>query len=73
MAKGIGNNQIKLLNKVFEAGYVTEKDISAMTIDKILAIPNITVADIAEINELQKAVKSNKVISFLGGGIDSAE
>ena len=68
MAKNTGNNAIKVLNKVFDAGYATEKEILAMSIDNILAIPNITVPDISVISDLQKAVKANKVITFLSGG-----
>ena len=30
----------------------------------------ITVADIGLINDLQKSIKANKVISFLGGGAE---
>ena len=45
-----------------------EKDISAMTLDEILEIQGITVAEIGMINDLQKAIKANKVITFLGGG-----
>ena len=71
MAKSTNNNAIKVLNKVFDAGYTSEKEVMAMSIDKILAIPNITVADISVINDLQKAVKANKVITFLGGGADN--
>ncbi|NCC86380.1 MAG: hypothetical protein EOM05_00730 [Clostridia bacterium] len=67
MAKTNTNNELKVLTKVLEAGYKTEKDITAITLDKMLAIPNVTVAEIGLINDLQKAVKSNKVISFLGG------
>lgn len=70
MAKTNNNLQLKVLTKVLDAGFSTEKDIIAMTIDKILAIPNITVSDIATINELQKAIKANKVITFLGGVSD---
>ncbi|NCC87070.1 MAG: hypothetical protein EOM05_04290 [Clostridia bacterium] len=73
MAKTNNNNQLKVLAKVLDAGFATEKDITAMTIDKILAIPNITVSDIATINELQKSVKANKVITFLGGGSDEQQ
>ena len=71
MAKGNNNTQLKVLTKVLEAGYITEKDIAAMSIDKILEIPNITVPDIALISDLQKAVKANKVITFLGGGVEN--
>ena len=74
MAKNTNtNNQMKVLIKVLNAGYKTEKDIMAMGIDKMLAIPNVTVADISAINELQKAVKANKVITFLGGSEDGKE
>ena len=55
-------------NKVLDAGFPDEKAIAAMTIDDILKMPGVTVADIGIINELQKSIKANKVISFLGGG-----
>lgn len=59
---------IKVLNKVLDAGFTDEKAITAMTIDDILNMQGITVADIGIINELQKSIKANKVIAFLGGG-----
>lgn len=59
---------IKVLNKILDAGFPDEKAIAAMTIDDILKMPGVTVADIGIINELQKSIKANKVISFLGGG-----
>ena len=58
----------KVLNKVLDAGFTDEKAIAAMTIDDILNMQGVTVADIGIINELQKSIKANKVISFLGGG-----
>ena len=59
---------IKVLNKVLDAGFTDEKATAAMTIDDILNMQGVTVADIGIINELQKSIKANKVISFLGGG-----
>lgn len=59
---------IKVLNKVLDAGFTDEKAIAAMTIDDILNMQGVTVADIGIINELQKSIKANKVIAFLGGG-----
>ena len=59
---------IKVLNKVLDAGFTDEKAIAAMTIDDILNMQGVTVADISIINELQKSIKANKVIYFLGGG-----
>lgn len=59
---------IKVLNKVLDAGFTDEKAIAAMTIDDILNMQGVTVTDIGIINELQKSIKANKVIAFLGGG-----
>lgn len=66
----VNQKAIKVLNKVFEAGFTDEKAISAMTMDDILSMQSITVADIGLINDLQKSIKANKVISFLGGGAE---
>ncbi|MCB6414108.1 hypothetical protein LI221_03345 [Faecalimonas umbilicata] len=66
----VNQKAVKVLNKVFEAGFTDEKTISAMTMDDILSMQGITVADIGLINDLQKSIKANKVISFLGGGAE---
>ncbi len=66
----VSQKAVKVLNKVLEAGFTDEKAISAMTMDDILSMQSITVADIALINDLQKSIKANKVISFLGGAAD---
>ena len=50
----LNQKAIKVLGKVFEAGFTDEKSIAAMTMDDILAIQGITIADIGIINELQK-------------------
>lgn len=64
----VNQKAIKVINKIFDAGFTDEKTIAAMTMDDILSMQGITVADIALINALQKSIKANKVISFLGGG-----
>ena len=61
---------VRALNKVLDAGFTEEKAIAAMTMDDILTMQGITVADITLINELQKSIKGNKVISFLGDGTE---
>ena len=66
----VNQKAVKVLNKVLEAGFTDEKAISAMTMDDILSMQSITVADIALINDLQKSIKANKAISFLGGAAD---
>ena len=49
----LNQKAIKVLGKVFEAGFTDEKSIAAMTMDDILAIQGVTIADIGIINELQ--------------------
>lgn len=66
----VNQKAVKVLNKVLEASFTDEKAISAMTMDDILSMQSITVADIALINDLQKSIKANKVISFLGGDVE---
>ena len=66
----VNQKAVKVLNKVLEAGFTDEKAISAMPMDDILSMQSITVSDIALINDLQKSIKANKVISFLGGAAD---
>ena len=66
----VNQKAVKVLNKVLEAGFTDEKAISAMTMDDILSMQSITVADIALINDLRKSIKANRVISFLGGAAD---
>lgn len=61
----VNQKAVKVLNKVFDAGFTEEKAIAAMTMDDILSIQGITVAEIGIINDLQKSIKANKVISFL--------
>lgn len=66
----VNQKAVKVLNKVLEAGFTDEKAISTMTMDDILSMQSITVTDIALINDLQKSIKANRVISFLGGAAD---
>lgn len=42
----------------------------SQSMDDILSMQGITVADIGLINDLQKSIKANKVVSFLGGGVE---
>lgn len=60
--------RIKTIHAVFDAGFRTEKAIMDMSLEEMLNISCLTVDDIKMISELQKAVKTHKVISFLTGG-----
>ena len=66
----VNQKAVRVLNKVFEAGFTDEKAIAAMTMDDILSMQGISIAEITLINELQKSIKGNKVIAFLGGGTE---
>lgn len=59
---------MKSITKIIEAGFNSEKEVLAMTMDDILSLPNISIAEVGRINEIQKAVKANKILTFLGGG-----
>lgn len=63
----VNQKAIKVIGKVLDAGFTDEKAIAAMTMDDVLSMQGVTVSDIALVNELQKSIKANKVISFLGG------
>lgn len=58
---------IRSLSKLIEAGFDSEKAILTMTMDDILSLPGISVAEIGLLNELQKAIKAGKTIAFLAG------
>ena len=60
----------KLLSKLFDAGCNTEKQLQQLDMESILKIPNISLQDMVVIIELQKAIKANKLFSYLGGGSD---
>lgn len=61
----VNQKAVKVINKILDAGFTDEKAIVAMTMDDILSIQGITVVEIGIINDLQKSIKANKVISFL--------
>lgn len=65
----INQRAVRVLNKLLEAGFQDEKAVLAMTVDDILALPGISLAEIGMVNGIQKAVKANKLFSFLGGGM----
>lgn len=59
--------KIKVLNKLFDNGYKTEKELQSLSLEKVLAIDNISVTEMTVIIDLQKNVKAGKLFSYLGG------
>ena len=56
---------IKVLNKLFDAGFCVEKDITSMSLDDMLSIQGVSVPEISIINDLQKSIKGGRVIAYL--------
>lgn len=61
----INKKNLKAITRLIEHGVTSEKDITALGLAQLLQIPGITVQELGAICELQKAVKNNKVYSFL--------
>lgn len=63
----VNQKVIKALGKLIEQGFDTEKAISTMTLDDMLLLPGINIAELALFNEIQKAVRANQIITFIAG------
>ena len=61
----MGKNQkaIKVLQRLFDAGYGTEKEIVSMTMDEMFMLPGVNVANLCMISELQKSIKGVRGIN----------
>lgn len=58
-------NQItKTLDKLFKAGYITEKLILGMQMEDLLKIPSLTTVETHIIIEFKKAIKEKRIIAF---------
>ena len=57
----------RVMNKLFEHGINTEKDLQSLSLEKILEIKGITIPEMTIITELQKETKAGKLFSYLGG------
>lgn len=70
MAKSNTNDfqqKVKVLNKLFENGYDTEKKLQQLNMECLLKIQGITISDMAVIIELQKQTKTGRLYSYLSG------
>ncbi len=63
----------KVLEKIFKAGFITEKDILAIQLDDLVRVPDINGNEIMIIIELKKAIKNRKIIAFLSGSEERKE
>ena len=66
----------KVLEKIFKAGFKTEKDILNIKLDDLTRIQDVNGNEIIILLDLKKAIKSKKLIAFLSceerkGGIEN--
>ena len=64
----IFQQRMRVLNKLYNYGCKTEKDLQKLTLENILEINGITIPEMSAITELQKQVKAGTLYSYLGGG-----
>lgn len=55
----------KVLEKIFKAGFITEKQILNIGLDDLTKLQDINGNEIIIILDLKKAIKNKKVIAFL--------
>lgn len=56
----------KLLEKIFKAGFNDEKSILAIQLEDLEKVSDISSTDVSIIIDLKKAIKSKRIIAFLG-------
>lgn len=59
------NNIFKALDKLFSAGFTTEKQILNMQLEDLSRLDNISNIEINIIIEFKKAIKNKKLVAFL--------
>lgn len=64
---------VRVMNRLFEKGYTTEKDISALDLRDQLELQLTAQSEVKVIVELKDAVKQGKVISYLSGELNKLE
>ena len=61
-------NQItKTLEKLFNAGFNTDKKILNMKMEDLEKLPNLTSSEMMIISDFKKAIKNKDIIAFLSG------
>lgn len=56
----------RALTRLIEAGYNSEKAISSMTMTEMLSLPGVSVSELVQFDELQKSIRANKLVTYLG-------
>lgn len=61
------NQTTKTLDKLFGAGFNTEKKILAMQLEDLEKINNLTSSEMMIIIEFKRSIKNKQIIAFLSG------
>ena len=64
---------IRVMNRLFEKGYTTEKDLSGLDLRDQLELQLTAQSEVKVIVELKDAVKQGKIISYLSGELNKSE
>lgn len=63
----LDSTRIKVISKMLDFGYLTEKDIEKAKTEELLFLDGINIEDLRQIILLQKAIRKNSVIRYLAG------
>ena len=61
----INKVNLRLITRLIESDIISEKAVLSLKLKDILSIPNITRQELTAICELQDAIKSGDILSFL--------
>lgn len=61
----------KVLEKIFKAGFKTEKDILNIKLDDLTRIQDINGNEIIILLDLKKAIKNRQIIAFLSNSVET--
>lgn len=61
----VNKRNMKVLTLLIDSGMTTEKSLSNIGINDILKVKGMTMADMEAIPQLQEAIKSKNLLSFL--------
>ena len=69
----ISKKKVRLLNKLVQKGYDTDKKIIDMTLGDFLELPPNNLAELTELEELRKAIAAHKLLQYLVESPESEE
>lgn len=59
------NQKISVIKKINQVGIFDEKKLQTAEMESLLMVPGITISDLKTASEIKRAVKENKLFSYL--------